>query len=312
MGCRFGSFRVFEATQSSGTSKSQKIMKKEIIEIDKEKGIFRCTTWDERFYAKSEINKNTGLPEYKFVPSVTWIAGCYPKGIGFYKWLAEKGWDEAEAIKQAAGDKGSKVHLAIEDMIRGKMVRMEDKYLNKTTNEEEDLTLEEYNCLMGFADWVKERKPKFIKSEFVIFDDSIGYAGTVDCLCEIDGKRYIVDFKTSQNIWPEYELQLSAYKHAIGDPNAEMMILQIGYRRNKHSWKENIVQDKFDLFLSAKKIWQNEHGEEKPSQKDYPLELSIPKELCIIDETEKPKEEAEEEKVVKTKRAAKKAVEING
>jgi len=42
------------------------------------------------------------------------------------------------------------------------------------------------------------------------------------------------------------------------------------------------------------------------------LELSIPKELCIIDETEKPKEEAEEEKVVKTKRAAKKAVEING
>jgi len=203
--------------------------------------------------------------------------------------LLKRAGTKAEAIKQAAGDKGSKVHLAIEDMIRGKMVRMEDKYLNKTTNEEEELTLEEYNCLMGFADWVKERKPKFIKSEFVIFDDSIGYAGTVDCLCEIDGKIYIVDFKTSQNIWPEYELQLSAYKHAIGDPNAEMMILQIGYRRNKHSWKENIVQDKFDLFLSAKKIWQNEHGEEKPSQKDYPLELSIPKELCIIDETENQK-----------------------
>jgi hypothetical protein len=42
------------------------------------------------------------------VPSVTWISGFWPKGIGFYKWLADKGWDEAEAAKQAAGDKNEK------------------------------------------------------------------------------------------------------------------------------------------------------------------------------------------------------------
>jgi hypothetical protein len=66
-----------------------------------------------------------------------------------------------------------------------------------------------------------------------------------------------------------------------------VMILQVGYKRNKHAWKETMIEDKFDLFLSAKKIWENEHGAEKPSQKDYPLELSIPQELCLIDESQK-------------------------
>jgi len=88
LGCRFGSFRVFEATQSCWDFQISKIMKKEIKEL--KDNVWQITTWDERFYAKSEINKNTGLPEYKFVPSVTWIAGCYPKGIGFINGLLKR------------------------------------------------------------------------------------------------------------------------------------------------------------------------------------------------------------------------------
>lgn len=272
--------------------------------MDKTKGIVQITTTDERWYVKESKNEITGLPEFRYVPSVTWIAGCYPKGIAFYKWLANQGWDEGQALKQAAGDKGSKVHTAIEDMIHGVEVKMDDKYLNKTTEQQEELTLEEYDCLMAFSDWVAETKPKFLQSEFVIFDEKTGYAGTVDCLCEIDGKKFIVDFKTGQYIWPEYELQLSAYKHALNDPNLEIMILQVGYKRNKNSWKATILEDKFDLFLSAKKIWANEHGKEIPSQKDYPLQVGIAKELCLIEKVEEEKKETETgtKKITKTKK----------
>jgi hypothetical protein len=94
-------------------------MKKDIINKDKERGIVQITTFDERWYARPTEDPITKLPRFEFVPSVTWIADHYPKGVGFYKWLANKGWDEAEAIKSAAGDKGSKVHLAIADLIRG-------------------------------------------------------------------------------------------------------------------------------------------------------------------------------------------------
>jgi hypothetical protein len=281
-------------------------MKKIIKQMDNAKGIVQITTSDERWYVKQVDNKVTGIPDLLFVPSVTWIAGCYPKGISFYKWLANKGWDESQALKEAAGDKGSKVHTAIEDMIHGQQVKMDAKYLNKSTEQQEELTLEEYDCLMGFADWVKEQRPEFLRSEFVVFDDEIGYAGTVDCLCRIGGKVFLVDFKSGQYIWPEYELQLSAYKHALNILGLEMMILQVGYKRNKHAWKETIIEDKFDLFLSAKQIWQNEHGTEAPKQKDYPLELSIPAELCLIDEEEQVKP-----KVEPIKQAAKKAVKKN-
>ena len=251
------------------------VMKKEIRET--KEGIIQITTWDERWYAKSKMDEKTGLPIYEFVPSVTWIAGYYPKGIAFYKWLAQKGWDEAEAIKTAAGDKGSKVHFAITDLLAGKEVAMDGKYLNKTSGKEEELTLEEYECLMSFVDWFKKTKPKVLANELVVFNEEYGYAGTIDLIAEIDGEKYIIDVKTGANIWPEHELQISAYLH--GQPEKhKLALLQLGYKRNKNGWKFTEIEDKFDLFLSARKIWQNECGEDRPRQKDFPLVLSLKEE----------------------------------
>lgn len=239
-------------------------MKKIIKEA--KNGIVQITVADERWYVR----------DGRFVPSVTWIAGHYPKGVAFYKWLADKGWDEAESIKQAAGDKGSKVHAAIEDLIKGKKVAMDAKYLNKSTGEMEELTLEEYDCLMSFVNWVKEVKPKFVHSEVVVFNEKEGYAGTIDCAAEIDGNLYIIDFKTGQTVWPEYELQLAAYGAAYEKP-ADLAVLQLGYKRNKAGWKFTEISGAqgYDLFLAAKKIWAREQEGVEPKKKDYPETLCL-------------------------------------
>ena len=263
-------------------------MKKEIKEFKTIDGkdIVRITTSDERWYCKPIENRETGLPEYQYVPSVTWISGHYPKGIGFYKWLANKGWDESEAIKEAAGDKGSKVHQAIEKLINGGAIKMEDRVLNPSTGELEEIEVAEYECLMSFTEWFKEAKPEVIANEITAFNDKIGYAGTIDMICRIDGKIYIIDFKTAQTVWPEHEIQLSAYSQLelrLEElkikpeewANRSLAILQIGYRRNKNGWKFTETDNKFELFKAAKQIWQNECGEMKPSQKDYPLVLSM-------------------------------------
>lgn len=260
-------------------------MKKEIKEVDKKRGIVQITTVDERWYVRTIKNKE-GVPEVKFIPSVTWIAGFYPKGLPFWKWLANKGWDEAEALKQAAGDKGSKVHQAIERLLQGKKVKMEDTFLNKTTGEEEELTLEEYECLMSFAKWFERTKPKVMANEIVMFNQREDYAGMVDFIGRINGQIYLVDFKTGQTIWPEYELQISAYSHLEFDWKAlkiaekewkqrKLAVLQLGYRRNQNGYKFTEIEDKFDVFLSAKTIWQNECADLKPLQKDYPLSLKL-------------------------------------
>ena len=246
-------------------------MKQTIKNYNKE-GIVQITVASERWYSKKVDGKDI------FVPSVTWIAGKYPKGVQFYKWLAQKGWDEAEAIKQAAGDKGSKVHNALEDLLKGAVISMEAKYTNNTTGEPEELTLEEYECLLAFQDFYNEAKPKTLNTEFVTFSEQYNYAGTIDWLCEINGETWLIDFKTSQSIWTEYELQLSAYKkslEAAGYQIDKVAILQLRYKLNKKHWKLTEIPDKFDLFLHARAIWEEEHGNEKPKVKDYPLTIKL-------------------------------------
>lgn len=267
-----------------------KTMQKIIKQVTGE--IVQVTIADERWYVRQGKNPITGLPENQFVPSVTWICGSYPKGKQFWHWLADKGWDEAEAIKSAAGDKGSKVHQAIVNLLNGNEVVMEDKYLNNTTEQPEELTLEEYECIMSFSKWYEETKPVILNKEFVVWNDEFNYAGTVDLLCRINGEIWLIDLKTSQNIWPEYELQVSAYKHALLEDklnvlnnispkevldwaNLKLGILQIGYRRNKNVWKFTEIEDKFDLFQSALKIWHNENAGVEPKAKDLPLKIKL-------------------------------------
>jgi hypothetical protein len=278
-------------------------MKLQIKEINKEKGIMQITTTDERWYTK-ELPDKTKL----FVPSVTWIAGFYPKGIQFYKWLAEKGWDEAEAIKSAAGDKGSKVHKAAELILAGGKVNIDDKFPNPSTGLDEELTPQEYECLMSLVDWLDTTKPEIISTEYNVFDEIEGYAGTVDMKCKINGELYIVDLKTGQSIWPEYELQLSAYRHA--EPEVvKTAILQIGYNRNKNQkYKFTEIENKYDLFLAAKRIWKEEASHQIPAQKDYPLILSWTKPLEIKLEApletvvKKPRKVVRKIKVIKKKK----------
>lgn len=271
-------------------------MKKEIRITDQKRGIVQVTTADERWYLKESKNQITGLPEFKAVPSVTWICGHYPKGIGFYKWLADKGWDESQAIKVSAGDKGSRVHEAISAILNGDEVRIDSKFISKLSGREEELSLEEVACIVSFVDW-KKSLTNFepIAWDITVFSDQYGYAGSIDLVARINGELYVVDFKTSKQVWAEYELQVSAYRQALENgenpiyelnPNGSQKeklldcsgmktaILQVGYSLNKAGYKFTETENKFSLFMAAHQIWENESSTQHPSQKDYPIIIS--------------------------------------
>lgn len=256
-------------------------MKIEIVDILKNKDgkpVKRITTLDERWYAKIEKSG------YKFYPSSTWIANQYPKGIGFQKWYAKHGFDEAELLKIEAGNKGSKVHKATEDIDKGKELKMDDKYTSNITGEKEELSIEGWECLMSYYNFLEERQPKVILSEETVFGED--YAGTLDRIYEIDGEWWLVDLKTSKNVFPSHEIQLSSYLHALPkkfkDKVKGMAILQVGYNRNKKGWKWTEIEDKYELFRHAKGIWDNEITRKEPLQKDYPVTLQYkPKKLKV-------------------------------
>lgn len=295
-------------------------MQKIIREVDKKRDIVQVTVADERWYLKSSKDEKTGLPVYKGVPSVTWICGFYPKGIAFYKWLADKGWDEAEALKSAAGDKGSRVHLAIEQILAGDEFRIDTKVMDKTSGEMVELSLEELICVKSFCDWRDEVKPEILATEITIFSDKHGYAGTVDLICRIDGVLYVVDFKTSKQVWMEHELQISAYRAALesgenpiyeknenGTDTSKMIapiemktaILQVGYNRNKNGYKFTETVDRFDMFLTSKKIWALETDGQDIKVLEFPIILSAGKQKVSMPEVA---EIAEKKRVTKIKK----------
>lgn len=282
-------------------------MKKEIVSIDEKAGVFRVTTQDERWYTKLVFSKESSLPTLTYRPSVTWIADHYPKGIAFYKWLANhKNWDEAEAQKEEAGQKGSKVHNAIEMFIRGEKITHDMKFPNRQKDPDEEgnypmerLSIEGWECLMSFVEFTKVYKPQFILSEYTVESNLYNFAGTLDAVMQIKDDFYLPDWKTSQAIFPHMEIQVSALKQGLRETkipaleealakagktveDIKLCILQVGYRANRPKvdgtrtmWKFTGVEDQFPLFLAARQIWQKENANKKPQQKDYPTELYI-------------------------------------
>jgi len=265
-------------------------MEKIIRTVDHKTHRVQITTADERWYLQPTTDPTTGLPTYTAVPSVTWIGDFYPKGVGFYKWLANTGWDESHALKEAAGDKGSKVHTAVSALLLGETIAMDAAILNPSTESPDPLTVEEYECLMSFVAWHQTYRPGLIAQNVVVWNQTHGYAGTLDALFRIlpafadktvPAGLVLVDFKTSKSVWMPHRLQVSAYKHtpevdalAQGEPVA-LGILQLGYRLTKTQYKFTPVEDEFALFLSTKQIWAKETAGDHPKQRDYPLTLTL-------------------------------------
>ena len=264
-------------------------MKKEIKVV--KNGICQLTTYDERWYIKEVIDPKTGLPtSFDFFESSSWISSYYPKGKRFIQWVGAIGFEEAQKRMIEAGVKGSKVHLAAEDIMHGIKVPMDAKYPNKNNEGAmEELSVEEYGAIMSLVEWVDTVNIEVLATEVTAFNDMHHYAGTVDLICRIDGQIWVIDYKTSPSIWPSHEIQLSSYKYLGFElkklgikleewKNRKLAILQLGYKRNKiKKYKFTEIEDQLELFLAVKKTWAKECANIKPLQKDYPLFVQVEK-----------------------------------
>ena len=247
--------------------------------VDEARGIMQITSADERWYKLED----------KFYPSATWILSYYPKGVQYYKWLADKGWDEAEQVKNLAGEKGSRVHRGCELLLKGEELKIDEPWVDPETGAMVEFEPEEWHAIMTFKEWYQDFKPdRIIAVEVSAVNPDIGYGGTIDLIVEKNGEIWVIDLKTSKSVWKSYELQISSYgrllkyipdiQSFIQNKTVRLAILQVGYTLNKHKqYKLTEVQDKFELFMHTYGIWNEEVSSKNPPQKDYPLTLSLNK-----------------------------------
>lgn len=262
-------------------------MKKELKIIDAARGIVQITLENERFYTILTTDKTTGIPTVQSYPSITTITAYWPKGEGFKKYLQNHTAEEAEAILTTAGNRGSRIHAAIESFIKGDEIKHDAQFPDSDGNMAE-LSADEYRALVKFAEWDALTRPEYLTTEKTVVSKIFGYAGTLDCLARIDGKTYLIDWKTGKGIYTSYFLQVAALRQAAFEekliPEGDEIytaILQVGMG-TKVGWKWTEVpettksgKEYFDLFLQTKTVWEEETSELSPKTLDLPLSVKM-------------------------------------
>lgn len=65
----------------------------------------------------------------------------------------------------------------------------------------------------AYTAFLREHSPRFLMIEERGYNPQLLYAGTVDRVCVIDGKTYVLDIKTTRVLNPVVSAQLAAYAH---------------------------------------------------------------------------------------------------
>lgn len=113
---------------------------------------------------------------------------------------------DSKVLRRAAG-KGTAVHNAIENYLDFGIEDVDPGYSGYFT---------------AFLRWFDEYKPQVIATEYRLYHKFMGYAGTADLICDIGGKPYVIDYKTTQRIEELLvKVQLKAYSQALGSLGAE-------------------------------------------------------------------------------------------
>ena len=123
--------------------------------------------------------------------------------------IVEKSRKEFRSVSKSAMAIGSNVHAAIE-------------YLLKTGKEPVISVDAELAGYMAFLEWADQHDFLAIETEHTVYSDK--YAGTCDLICTLNGKKYLIDFKTSTMregtaAYPEHRFQVAAYRQT--DPTIE-------------------------------------------------------------------------------------------
>lgn len=104
--------------------------------------------------------------------------------------------------KEKAGDWGTRIHEIIEQHVKYGPIDL----LSFPVTEADKL-----HVYRKFTDWVADNNVKFLMSEKNVWSESLWIGGICDFVAEINGKKYIGDFKTSSGIWNEAFFQIAAY-----------------------------------------------------------------------------------------------------
>lgn len=132
----------------------------------------------------------------------------------------------------------------------------------------EDVRSKAETAYLGFLKWADLVKFQPINIEQSLYDDVLGLAGTPD-MSMIQGRRCIIDWKTSKDIYPENWGQIAAYKYLweVNNPGQEIeecYILQLNKETGGFSYHHtpdlSIHWEFYQTVLKAYRLYKEQLG----------------------------------------------------
>ena len=144
----------------------------------------------------TEKGRRYVLPDGTKFPSITTVLSILSEA-GIKAWRKRVGEEEANKISHRASQRGTAVHELIE------------KYINNDPDYQKGYTPNIISEFLGVKSILDERIGRVYAQEVPLYSTHFGVAGRVDCVAEFDGKRSIIDFKTSRK--PKQKKYISNY-----------------------------------------------------------------------------------------------------
>lgn len=188
------------------------------------------------------------------VPGVTTVLGVLAKPA-LVPWANKLGLQGIEVGKyvDSLADIGTLCHTIVECYLTNQEVDYSDYTPNQRALAE--------GAAKKFYDWEKKNDFKFLKSELQLVSETHYFGGTCDIYCELNGKKTLIDIKTSKATYPEHFSQVAAYRLLLRENGYEVedaKILRIG-REEAEGFDEKtvpLIDIHEEKFLACLKILQ--------------------------------------------------------
>jgi hypothetical protein len=151
--------------------------------------------------------------------------------------------------RDEAADLGTQTHDAVERHIKG-----EEQDISELPNEVQ-------TAFYSYIKWESVTNIKIVEQEINLFSEEHQFGGTPDGIGEIDGELCLIDWKTSKGVYPDFLMQLAAYKQ-LWDENFPNRPITGGFHLCKfgkefgnfshHYWPDlDLAWKQFKLLLKA-------------------------------------------------------------
>lgn len=139
------------------------------------------------------------------LPSVTTILGRFKESGGLLYWAWNLGRDgiSMDSVKEKACTAGTIAHQWIEDELHGKELTVYKDVPAATFKQAE-------NAFEQFKVWRKGFNLEVTHTEISLVSEKYQFGGTLDGVT-FNGKPAVLDWKTSNSIFPDYLYQCAAY-----------------------------------------------------------------------------------------------------